>query len=107
MRLILLTYFADMSITEKIAEWAVRIMESLGGPGAGLMVALENVFPPIPSEIILPLAGFTASQGNLSFIGAVFWTTSGSLLGALVLYKIGAWLGRDRVRVVARKLPLI
>ena len=46
-----------------IDEWAIAIMESLGVVGAGLLVAIESLFPPIPSEIILPLAGFTASQG--------------------------------------------
>lgn len=95
------------SITERIADWAVRIMEQLGGPGAGLLIALENLFPPLPSEVILPLAGFTASQGDLSLFGAIIWTTAGSLLGAVVLYYLGAWLGRERVRTLARKLPLV
>lgn len=45
-------------------EWITRLMEALGSPGAGLAVALENVFPPVPSEVILPLAGFTAGQGR-------------------------------------------
>ena len=47
-----------------IAGWVVDVMETIGAPGAGLLVALENLFPPLPSEVILPLAGFTASQGG-------------------------------------------
>src|ERR671914_2269481 len=90
-----------------ISGWAIRIMETLGAPGAGLAVALENLFPPIPSEVILPLAGFTASQGEMSLVGAIAWTTLGSVLGALALYYIGAALGRDRIRAIAAKLPLV
>ncbi|MFC3690045.1 DedA family protein [Aquipuribacter hungaricus] len=90
-----------------VAGWAVGIMETLGGPGAGLVVALENLFPPIPSEIILPLAGFTAAQGSFSLLSAILWTTAGSLVGALVLYELGRVVGRDRVVAVAGRLPLV
>lgn len=101
------TIFADASITDRIAEWSVRVMEALGGPGAAFLIALENIFPPLPSEIILPLAGFTASQGSMHLVSAIAWTTLGSLIGAVVLYQIGAWLGRERIRHYARKLPLV
>jgi membrane protein DedA with SNARE-associated domain len=90
-----------------VAGWAIRIMETLGAPGAGVAVALENLFPPIPSEVILPLAGFTASQGNMSLLAAIVWTTIGSVTGALVLYWIGALIGRERTRAIAAQLPLI
>jgi membrane protein DedA with SNARE-associated domain len=90
-----------------IVGWAIRIMETLGAPGAGLAVALENLFPPIPSELILPLAGFTASRGDMSLLGAIVWTTLGSVAGALVLYCLGALLGRDRTRAIAARLPLV
>lgn len=83
------------------------LVERLGGPGAGLAVALENLFPPIPSEVILPLAGFAASQGRMNLFGAIAWTTLGSVLGAAALYWVGVVLGRDRVRTVAAKLPLV
>ncbi|GIH80521.1 hypothetical protein Plo01_69500 [Planobispora longispora] len=84
-------------------------MEALGAPGAGIAIALENLFPPLPSEVILPLAGFTASQseGKMSLFDAVLWTTLGSVVGALVLYGVGALLGRERVIFIASKLPLI
>jgi membrane protein DedA with SNARE-associated domain len=82
-------------------------METIGAPGAGIAVALENLFPPLPSELILPLAGFTASRGSFTIVEAIFWTTLGSVVGALVLYGIGAALGRDRMRRIAAKLPLV
>jgi membrane protein DedA with SNARE-associated domain len=90
-----------------VAGWAIRIMETLGAPGAGVAVALENLFPPIPSEVILPLAGFTASQGDMSLLAAIVWTTVGSVVGAALLYWIGALIGPERTRAVAAWLPLI
>ncbi|RCV52083.1 hypothetical protein DEF23_09625 [Marinitenerispora sediminis] len=82
-------------------------MEALGGPGAAIAIALENIFPPIPSEVILPLAGFTASQGGMNLGAAIAWTTLGSVVGALVLYGLGALLGRDRMRAIAAWMPLV
>ncbi|MDX8028864.1 DedA family protein [Lentzea sp. BCCO 10_0856] len=88
-------------------EWITRLMEALGSPGAGLAVALENVFPPVPSEVILPLAGFTAGQGKISLIAAILWTTAGSVVGALALYGLGAWLGLERLRRIADRVPFV
>lgn len=90
-----------------VAQWAVSLMESLGSPGAGLAIALENLFPPLPSEIILPLAGFTASRGTFGLAEVLMWTTLGSIVGALVLYGLGAWLGRDRLRRIVARVPLM
>ena len=90
-----------------VTDWIVSLMATLGSPGAGLLVALESIFPPIPSELILPLAGFTASQGQLNVVAAVIWTTVGSLVGALVLYALGAKVGEERLRAVARRMPLV
>lgn len=90
-----------------VAGWAVNLMETLGGPGAAVAIASENLFPPIPSEIILPLAGFTASQGTFTLAGAIFWTTLGSVVGALALYVLGRAFGRDRFRAVWSRLPLV
>ncbi|MEU1688872.1 DedA family protein [Micromonospora sp. NPDC005707] len=83
------------------------LVERLGAPGAGLAVALENLFPPIPSEVILPLAGFAAGQGRMNLFAAIAWTTIGSVVGAVALYAVGVALGRDRVRAIAARLPLI
>lgn len=90
-----------------IADWSVDVMETVGAPGAGLLVALENLFPPLPSEVILPLAGFTASRGNFTVAGAIFWTTLGAVTGAVVLYWIGAALGRQRLRAIVARMPLV
>lgn len=90
-----------------LVGFVTDLVERLGGPGAGLAVALENLFPPIPSEVILPLAGFAASQGKMNLFGAIAWTTLGSILGALALYYVGVALGRDRVRAIAARLPLV
>ncbi|MGW7520157.1 DedA family protein [Streptomyces sp. NPDC054796] len=82
-------------------------MSSLGAVGAGIAIALENLFPPLPSEVILPLAGFTAHKGGMSLVAAIIWTTVGSLVGALALYGVGAVLGRERTVALAAKLPLL
>jgi len=89
------------------AGWAVDLMEHLGGPGAGLAIFVENLFPPIPSEVILPMAGFAARLGELSLVGAIVWTTMGSVLGAWMLYALGAYLGPDRIRRIVSRMPLM
>ncbi|MFD5056196.1 DedA family protein [Streptomyces tendae] len=90
-----------------IAGWAADLVDAMGAPGAGLAVALENLFPPLPSEIILPLTGFAAGQGVISLFAALFWTTLGSVVGAAVLYWIGALVGRERMYAIWAKLPLV
>ncbi|GAA0430110.1 hypothetical protein Aca07nite_38750 [Actinoplanes capillaceus] len=90
-----------------LTSGAVGLVETLGAPGAGLAVALENLFPPIPSEVILPLAGFAAGQGRMSLLAAILWTTLGSVAGALTLYGVGALFGRDRLRAIVVRLPLM
>ncbi|WP_199431157.1 DedA family protein [Qaidamihabitans albus] len=90
-----------------LAGWAVDVMETLGGPGAALVVGLDNLFPPIPSELVLPLAGFTASQGTFTLAGALFWTTLGSVLGAIIVYYAGLVFGRERTRRVMARIPLL
>lgn len=90
-----------------VADWAVAMMETIGAPGAGLAIALENLFPPLPSEVILPLAGFTASRGDFTLIEALFWTTAGSVVGAYLLYMLGVLLGRQRMRRLVAKVPLV
>lgn len=98
---------ADPSALSGVADWAVGVMEAIGAPGAGLAIALENLFPPLPSEVILPLAGFAANQGNFSIVAALIWTTLGSVVGAWALYGIGAALGRQRMRALVSKVPLV
>jgi membrane protein DedA with SNARE-associated domain len=90
-----------------VAGWAADLVDTLGGPGAGLAIALENLFPPLPSEIILPLTGFAAGQGVISLASALLWTTLGSVTGAAALYWIGLLFGRDRVHALWGRLPLV
>ncbi|MEV4472250.1 DedA family protein [Nonomuraea salmonea] len=90
-----------------MTDWLVGLMDRLGAPGAGLAIALENLFPPLPSEVILPLSGFTASRGKMQLLDVLVWTTLGSVIGALALYGVGALLGRERTLAIAGKLPLI
>ncbi|MEV5741112.1 DedA family protein [Microbispora rosea] len=85
----------------------MELTERLGAPGAGVAIALENLFPPLPSEVILPLAGFTAARGDMSLLAALLWTTAGSVVGALALYCVGALLGRERTVAIAARLPLV
>lgn len=82
---------------DQLAEWVTNVIEALGYPGLTILVALENVFPPIPSEVILPLAGFLTGQGRFSFPLVLAAATLGSLIGALILYGIGAAIGQKRV----------
>ena len=84
-----------------LAGWVVDVVERLGPLGVGALIALENVIPPIPSEIILPFAGFTASQGDLNVVAAWLAATIGSVVGALVLYGVGALLGRERLELLS------
>ena len=77
------------------------IVDSLGEIGVGLLIFLENVVPPIPSEVILPLAGFRSRTGALNVWLTWPAATAGSVLGALVLDGVGAWLGYDRLHALA------
>ncbi|MDO5671042.1 MAG: DedA family protein [Corynebacterium sp.] len=90
-----------------IVDWVVRLMELLGAPGVGIAILLENLFPPIPSEVVLPLAGFTASQGELNVWAAFIWATIGSVTGALLLYWVGAAIGAGRLRQIADWMWLV
>jgi len=95
-----------MPSVDDIVSWITDLMSRLGAPGVGVAVAAENLFPPIPSEVVLPLAGFTAGLGEMSVVAAVVWATAGSLGGALALYGLGAALGRRRLGLVYERLPL-
>ncbi|NGO81148.1 DedA family protein [Streptomyces sp. YC504] len=94
-------------IEDTATQWVNTLMDALGAPGAGLAIALENLFPPLPSEVILPLAGFASSTGSMNLIAALVWTTIGSVVGALALYGVGALLGRERTVAIAAKVPFV
>ena len=88
---------------EWILNWAISVVESLGYVGVAFLVALENLFPPIPSEVVLPLAGFVASSGEASLGGMVAAATVGSMIGAYTLYGISAAIGPVRLRRIVNR----
>jgi membrane protein DedA with SNARE-associated domain len=86
-----------------LTGWVVDVIESIGEVGVGVLIAAENVFPPIPSEAILPFAGFSASEGEINAVLAWLAATIGALVGAYILYGVGHVIGYDRLQVLARK----
>lgn len=86
-----------------LGAWIGRIIESMGYPGIVLVMALENVFPPIPSELVMPLAGFKAREGVFNIFAVIIAGMLGSVLGALILYYLGAWANETIVRRFIRR----
>lgn len=99
--------FAQQEDLTGLVGWVADVIAALGSPGVGLLIALENLFPPLPSEAVLPLAGYLASQDRLSLWGAVVFSTLGSVLGALALYVLGRLLGRNRIARLLGPIPLV
>ena len=91
------------SLLGDMSRWATEVMDALGYIGLALLVAIENLFPPIPSEIILPLAGFNSSVGDMNVFIAILFATIGSVVGALALYYIGYFFGEERVRYIVNR----
>ncbi len=98
---------SDGSWLTTLVDAVVSLMDVIGPAGAGIAIALENLFPPLPSEVILPMAGLAASRGSFTLFEAIVWTTLGSIVGAFALYGLGAWLGVDRLRRIAARVPLL
>ena len=90
-----------------MTEWILQIVERLGYIGVLVLITLENLVPPIPSEVILPLAGVAVGQDKLNFVGVLVGATVGSLLGALILYAIGRKVGERRLREFGKKHPWV
>jgi membrane protein DedA with SNARE-associated domain len=92
-----------------LATWVQDVINQFGYFGVALLVIIENVFPPIPSEIVLPFAGFVAQQGSsaaqsdTTVIGMMIAATVGSVVGALILYFVSAAIGPDRLRAFVEK----
>lgn len=91
-----------------LAGFVADTMNSMGLLGVGLILAVETILPFLPSEVALPLAGFTASvPGNFSVVGAIVAATVGSVGGALILYWLSRQFGLDRTRSLLSKVPLV
>lgn len=86
-----------------LAGWVVDVVDSVGEVGVGALVALETILPPIPSEVILPFAGFSSSRGDLNVVLAWTAATVGALVGAWTLYGVGRLLSYERVHELAGK----
>ena len=84
-----------------MASWIEAVMEATGVFGIALLMLLENLFPPIPSELIMPLAGYHAAQGEASILLVIIAGTIGSLAGAFFWYAIGRWVGEERLKRLA------
>jgi membrane protein DedA with SNARE-associated domain len=86
-----------------LAAWITWLVHSGGYAGVAILTVVENLFPPIPSELILPVAGYLVSQGELEFVWVVVASTVGSLAGALILYGVGYKFGEARLRGFVRR----
>jgi membrane protein DedA with SNARE-associated domain len=92
-------------ILNAINEWALGIISTVGYPGLGLVMFLENVFPPIPSEVVLPLAGWLTLDpaSGFSLLGVTVVGAIGSVAGAFFFYGIGKWFDESRVRFLLQR----
>ncbi len=86
-----------------MVDLIVEFIARSGYVGVFLLMALENIFPPLPSEMIMPFAGFVASKGDLNLVGVLLAGTAGSVAGALPWYYAGKRLGRERLTRAASK----
>lgn len=84
-----------------MAQWVIRMIQAGGYPAVVVLMFIENVFPPIPSEVIVPLAGYLASEDHLSLWGVIAAGTAGCVLGALPLYYAGLKIGEERLKKLA------
>lgn len=84
-----------------MTEWITQTMESLGYVGIALLMFLENLFPPIPSELIMPLAGFTIAKGDLEFGPAILAGIIGTVAGGFFWYYAGVFFSESRLEALA------
>ncbi len=98
---------ADPTQSDGLIGWVMRTIDSLGEVGVGLLVMLESVIPPIPSEVVLPAAGALVYLGDLNGPLTFLFATLGSVLGALILYGAGRAFGEQRTRRVLLAVPLV
>ena len=97
----------ELSNLGGLTGWVASVIDSLGEIGVGLLVALENLIPPIPSEIVLSMAGYLASEGRVNVVLVWFTATLGALAGAVALYWLGRGLGEERLKHWLDRIPLV
>ena len=86
-------------------EMVIEIMNNFGYLGVFLLIAIENIFPPIPSEVILLFGGFMTTFSDMNIVGVIIASTLGSVLGAIILYYIGKILNKDRLKKIITSKP--
>jgi membrane protein DedA with SNARE-associated domain len=86
-----------MGLTEFIAEYATRLIDQGGYFIVAFLMALESMIAPVPSEAVMPFAGFLIHEGRFTFAGVIFWSTVGSIIGSLISYVMGSKGGRPFV----------
>jgi membrane protein DedA with SNARE-associated domain len=97
----------DPSQFTGLTGWVASVIDAMGPLGVALLVALESIVPPIPSEVVLAMAGYLASEGRFNVVLVVLAATAGSLVGALVLYWLGAAVGEERLKRWLDHIPLV
>ncbi|HYN92285.1 MAG TPA: DedA family protein [Pilimelia sp.] len=90
-----------------LTGWVAGVIERLGEVGVGLLVAFENLVPPVPSELVLTMAGYLASAGRVDLLLVLVAATAGSVSGALALYWLGRAVGEERLRRWLDRVPLM
>jgi membrane protein DedA with SNARE-associated domain len=98
--------WTDLSLSDTIFNFALNLMSQWNYPGVFLLMTLEGATLPVPSEIVLPLTGFLVYKGQLEFWTAVAAATLGSLVGTLIDFSIGYYLGRPAVLRYGKKIRL-
>ncbi len=90
-------------IMAQVQTWIEAIIQSIGYGGITLVMFAENLFPPIPSELVMPFAGFIVAKGEMNVVAVLIAGTLGAVLGALALYYIGMWADEVIVRRFVRR----
>jgi membrane protein DedA with SNARE-associated domain len=91
-----------MNLLENTRGIIEQIIGTLGYGGIAFLMVIENIFPPIPSELVVPFAGFLISKGEMNFIAVVIASSIGTIIGTTFLFYLGKWLGEERLRLLLR-----
>jgi membrane protein DedA with SNARE-associated domain len=86
-----------------MADWVIRLIEQTGYVGVAFLMFLETVFPPVPSEVIMPIAGVAAAGGRMTLLGVIASGTFGAMAGNFFWYLVARWIGLDRFRPLIEK----
>jgi len=95
-----------MGLTEFLVEHVTNLISSIGYTGVAVLMALESMIAPVPSEAVMPFAGFLIAEGQFTFAGVIFFSTLGSIIGSLLSYYLGAYGGRPLVNRLGKYLLL-